>query len=407
MGIATNTAEPADSWTLNVGDEGIYLILSEQEVQASDIMGDRLSGQSLTLVMLPACDPLPAQVVGEAKAVILEVQPESDTSMKRLAAVRASHPELLLVAAVRNAEIPLVRALLRSGINDVVELPLQASELSVTLDDLRARINADADRDLKLGKLVSIIKSVGGVGATTIATQAASLHARTARQKGAGEVCLFDFDIQFGNAGTFLGISSPLTLSDLLQGGNRIDRELLSSVTVETPTGLHVVTAPTQIMPMEAVNADQVFRVIELAQRNYDTIYLDLPGNWTNWSMSLVARSEVIYLVCELTIASLRQARRQIALLRDQDIDPARIHVIANRVEKKLFRAIGLEDAAAALDHPVRLSIANDFPLVSSALDQGVLIQDIKARSRICKDMQDIVDCSVEAIEAKRQAEKS
>src|SRR3546814_9309442 len=109
------------------------------------------------------------------------------------------------------------------------------------------------------------------------------------------------------------------------------------------------------IMPIEAVNADQVFRIVELAQRGFDTVYLDLPGNWTNWSMSLVARSQVVFLVCELTIASLRQARRQISLLRDQDIDPARIHVIANRVEKKFFRAIGLEDAAAALDNPVKL----------------------------------------------------
>ncbi|HWV11730.1 MAG TPA: pilus assembly protein CpaE, partial [Sphingobium sp.] len=68
--------------------------------------------------------------------------------------------------------------------------------------------------------------------------------------------------------------------------------------------------------------------------------------------------------------------------------------------------AIGLEDAAAALDHPVTLSIANDFPLVSSALDQGVLIQELKGRSRICKDMADIVDCTVQAVEGRRQAEK-
>ena len=273
-----------------------------------------------------------------------------------------------------------------------------------SIDDLRARITADQAKDVRTGQLVSIIKSVGGVGATTIATQAASLHAKAAKS-GDGEVCLFDFDVQFGNAGTFLGISSPLTLADLLQAGSRVDRELLRTVTVETATGLRVVTSPTEIMPMEAVNADQVFRVIELAQRNFDTVYLDLPGNWTNWSMSLVARSEVIFLVCELTIASLRQARRQIALLKSQDIDPARIHVVANRVEKKLFRAIGLEDAAAALDHPVKLSIANDFPLVSSALDQGVLIQELKARSRICKDMQDIVEC-VATAEAARKAEK-
>ncbi|ANI78858.1 hypothetical protein EP837_02460 [Sphingobium sp. EP60837] len=405
MGIVTNTAEAAESWTLDVGDEGIHLILSEQEVAASDILGDRLSGQSLTLSMLAPSASLPSQLVSEAKAIILEVMPDDEASMRRLAALRAAHPALLVVAAVRNAEIPLVRALLRSGINDVLPLPLQASELTAILDHLRAEITAKGGQNVKTGQLVSIIKSVGGVGATTIATQAASLHARSVRQAGE-RVCLFDFDIQFGNAGTFLSITSPLTLADLLQGGNRVDRELLGSVTLETPTGLHVVTAPTEIMPLEAVNAEQVFRVVELAQRNFDTIYLDLPGNWTNWSMSLVARSEVIFLVCELTIASLRQARRQIALLRDQGIDPARIHVIANRVEKKLFRAIGLADAAAALDHPVNLSIANDFPLVSSALDQGVLIQELKARSRICKDMADIVDCAMQAVEARRQAEK-
>ena len=405
MGIVTNTTEAAESWTLNIGDEGIHLILSEQEVQASDILGDRLSGQSLTLSMLPASAALPSQMVHEARAIILEVQPEDEASMRRLAGLRSANPSLLVVAAVRNAEIPLVRALLKSGINDVITLPLRAADLTAVLDDLRGRIAADGHKDVKTGKLVSIIKSVGGVGATTIATQAASLHARS-RRKGEGQVCLFDFDIQFGNAATFLSIASPLTLADLLHAGARVDGELLRSVTVETSTGLHLVPAPAEIIPMEAVNADQVFRVIELAQRNFDTIYLDLPGNWTNWSMSLVARSEVIFLVCELTIASLRQARRQIALLRDQDIDPARIHVIANRVEKKLFRAIGLEDAAAALDHPVNLSIANDFPLVSSALDQGVLIQELKARSRICKDMQDIVDCCTQAIAAQREAEK-
>jgi pilus assembly protein CpaE len=355
--------------------------------------------------MLPAAAPVPTQLAAEAQAIILEVQPEDEASMVRLACVRAANPKLMLVAAVRGGQIPVVRALLRSGVNDVMELPLRAQELSAILDDIRARIAATARKDVRTGQLVSIIKSVGGVGATTIATQAASLHAQAARRDGT-EVCLFDFDIQFGNAATFLGLSSPLTLADLLAAGSRADGELLRTVTAETATGLRVVTAPSEIMPIEAVNADQVFRVVELAQRNFDTVYLDLPGNWTNWSMSLVARSQIVFLVVELTIASLRQARRQISLLRDQDIDPARIHVIANRVEKKFFRAIGLEDAAAALDHPVKLSIANDFPLVSSALDQGVLIQDIKARSRICKDVQDIVDCCTQVAQAQRQAEK-
>src|SRR3546814_11409595 len=113
--------------------------------------------------------------------------------------------------------------------------------------------------------------------------------------------------------------SSDVCSSDL--AGSRVDNELLRTVTVETSTGLRVVTAPAEIMPIEAVNADQVFRIVELAQRGFDTVYLDLPGNWTNWSMSLVARSQVVFLVCELPIASLRQARRQLLVLRGQDIE--------------------------------------------------------------------------------------
>jgi len=226
VGIVTNAAEPAENWTLNVGDEGLHLILSEQEVQASDILGDQLVGQSLTLSMLAPSAAVPAQLVADARAIIIEVQPDDEASMVRLAGLRAANPRLMLVAAVRGAQIAVVRALLRSGINDVIELPLRAHDLAAILDDLRSRIAASRQDEVKTGQLVSIIKSVGGVGATTIATQAASLHARSVKANG-GEVCLFDFDVQFGNAGTFLGISSTLTLADLLNAGSRVDNELL------------------------------------------------------------------------------------------------------------------------------------------------------------------------------------
>jgi pilus assembly protein CpaE len=145
-------------------------------------------------------------------------------------------------------------------------------------------------------------------------------------------------------------------------------------------------------MPLESVNQEQIFLVIELARQEFDTVYLDLPGNWTNWSLSLVARSHAILLVVELTIASLRQARRQLALLMGQGVEPERIHIIVNRAEKKLFRSIDFKDAENALAFPVRLGIANDFPLVSASLDQGVLIEDVKASSKICRDLHSILE---------------
>jgi pilus assembly protein CpaE len=61
-------------------------------------------------------------------------------------------------------------------------------------------------------------------------------------------------------------------------------------------------------------------------------------------------------------------------------------------VEKRLFRTIGLEEAQEALGHPIAFTIANDFPLVNAALDQGVLIDDLKHKSKVSKDFRTIVD---------------
>jgi pilus assembly protein CpaE len=232
-----------------------------------------------------------------------------------------------------------------------------------------------------------------------VATQAASLHAGMNRGTD-GRIGLLDLDLQFGNVGLYLGVHSPLTMMDLIQAGSRVDAAFLSTVVVETPMGLHVVTAPEEIMPIEAANADQILRIVEHAQASMGIVYLDLPGNWTNWSLSLVLRSEIVLIIVDLTIGSLRQARRQIELLRSQAIEPSRIRVVANRIERKLFRSIGFKDAEAAIDHPIAMSITSEPGLVTSALNQGILLEQLAGKSRVARDLRAIVDsCVVPALQ--------
>jgi len=400
VGIGTKAGEP-EIWTLDSGRNGIDVILSEEEVRSSDLTAGEGTGQVLRLTMQSVDAALPAAVIEQAHALLLEVRPDSFVSMERLRGLRRSHPDLPVVAAVRDATLPVMRELMRGGVTDVVSLPLRADELSNVLRDLAALLEK-RQGSIAHGQLITSIKTVGGVGATTILTQMASLDAR----KGAASerrVCLIDLDVQFGNAATYLGADSSLTLNDLLAAGNRVDAELLRTVTFQTASGLNLITAPSDIMPLEAVDPEQIYRVVELARQEFDAVYLDLPGNWTNWSLSLVARSDILLLVVELSIASLRQARRQITLLRNEGINPKQLHVVANRVEKRLFRPIGLEEAERALDHPIEFSIANDFPLVNSALDQGVLIEDLKAKSRVCKDFQALVEnCAAQAAQSRQ-----
>ena len=391
MGVVNNPeTEMGGKWTLRTGEASVQLILSQAEIVAGEIPAGEIAGFGVTVNALPSSAPVTEELLSPARAIVIEVVPSSSESLSRLIALRAAHPLLPMVAAVREPTLQVVRALLKAGVNDVVSLPLKVDELRGVLDQLRADMQRQQVREGKLGKIVSVVRSVGGVGATTLATQAASLHARIDAEAGR-KTCLFDLDLQFGNAGTYLAVKPKLTLQDLLEAGSRVDGALLKSACAQTETGLNVIAAPTDIVPLESVSADQILDIIELAAAEFDTVYLDLPGNWTNWSLSLVARSDAVLLVVETTIASLRQAKRQLALMRSQGVGDAPIQIVVNRVEKKLFKPISLSDVERALGHPAAFSIANDFHLVSTALDQGLLVQDLKAGSKVAKDISEIV----------------
>lgn len=387
MGISEQINLASKEWVLDLKSRSVLLVLSEAEMTSAALDAVDMP-QQLLLSTFPADAEIPRAQIEQASMLVVEIKPELPASRERFAALRRLYPDLPVIAAIRNADLALVRTLVKEGVRDIVGLPLSHGELAKIISDVCRELEARGAAETRQGQLVSVLKSIGGVGATTVATHLASELA--ARNEGRG-VCLIDLDLQFGNAASYLGLSAQLSVADLLAAGSRIDGDLLRSVASKTDNGLNVIAAPVDIVPIESVNADQIMRIIDLARAEYDHVVLDLPTNWTNWTLSLVAVSDAIFLVAELSVASLRQAKRQLQLLDSQNIAGAHVNVIANRVEKKLFRTIDLASAAQALGHPIELSIHNDYPLVRAAHDQGVLIRAIRAKSKIAGDIENLL----------------
>ena len=157
------------------------------------------------------------------------------------------------------------------------------------------------------GRFSSVIKSVGGVGATALLSQLAIRFAQHEAAHGR-EACLIDLDVQFGDVAFQLGLQPKLSLADLLEAGARLDGDLLRATTTDHPSGVKVIAAPSEMMPLEGIPNEQLLQIVELAAREFGTVFVDLPTNWTNWSLSLVARSDLVLLVTELTVAGLNRA---------------------------------------------------------------------------------------------------
>lgn len=386
MGVLSANDTKTSGWSFRSQGGDVTIILSEPEVARADLGPIEDLTFTPSYVMLAADAPVTGETIRGGKLVVIEVDPARPASLERLEAFRRSFPSIPAIAAVRDASVPLVRALLKAGVRDVIALPLARHELAATVEDVKRELAQESVSEVGQGRVVAMLKSVGGVGATSILVQMAALMARRERGSGRG-VCVIDLDLQFGNVATYLGLNPMNHVGELLSAGERLDEALLRSIAIEHGSGVSVIAAPKQLSPIESVDVDQVLRVIELAARCYDVVLIDLPGNWTNWSLSLAARADLLLMVVELSVGSLRQARRQIDLLLDQQLGNIPLEVIVNRVEKKLFKSIDLGDVRRVLGQDVDLVVANDFQLMSAACDQGVLVGDLRAKTKIDRDL--------------------
>lgn len=391
MGAVELSEFEPNSWTIKRPGAAVELVLSQDEILAAEFGPSVIGGMSLDTSRVDLDDDVPEDVVKRARAIVIEVRPDHPASLARLLRLHAANPSLAIVAAVRDLTIPTMQALLRAGIKDVIALPLVRRDLETVIERMREEIERGHIQSQPEGQIVSIIASVGGVGATALLTQAAALYAQREKDRGFS-TCLFDLDLQGGNAATHLGLSPGLTVSELLDAGKRLDPAVLTSVAAEHGSGLRVFAAPTELMPTDTVDTDQICDIVHLATAEYRTVFLDLPSDWTNWSLSLVAQSDVVFLIVELSIASLRQAQRQLALLLKLGVAADKIQVVVNRVEKKLFQQINLKDASETIGRPIGLHVTSDFALMNTALNRGVMIGEIKSKSSVGRDLDKLLD---------------
>ena len=387
--------ETAKSWQASKREPAVQLYLSGVEGDAGALVGERIAGFPLSLNVLSATETIDPEELSGAAAGVIQVDADAADSIKRFQSL-ARAVSTPLIAATYEPPLALVRSLVRAGAHDVVPLPLSRDDLETSLAPLRERAEATVAKPATAaGKVVSIIKSVGGVGATALASQLAVRFAASEASHGR-HACLVDLDVQFGDVAFQLGLQPKLSLVELLDAGSRLDGDLLRATATAHPSGLSVLASPPEMMPLEGLTSDHVVEIVDLASREYGTVFVDLPTNWTNWSLSLLARSDLVLLITELTVASLNRAKRQLALIESQDLGLLDVRVVVNRFEKSQTRFIRTSDVRTALGRDIGFTIGNDFQLMRAAIDQGVPISEIKRKSALGKDL-DILDAGIAA----------
>lgn len=384
MGIQEAPFELSKSMATRLPDN-VCIVAAPIEIdQLRDAAGPDQVGR-FNCVELPASQQIAAELIESASVLVMEIDPGDPESLRRIGQVRSVRPSLPVIVALRDASVAAVRSLVRHGVNDVCALPFDFDELTNQLYDLSARMRKEAVAETPLAPLVAIVRSTGGSGATTIATHLAAALAKLPRS--GRDPCLIDLDIQFGNVAQSLGCSATTNILGLLEAGDRLDAEFMSGATVSTGRKFEIIAAPDAITPLEGVDVDHLLKLLGIARRTHGSVLLDFPANWTNWTLSAAASATDIVLVTELSIAGLRQAKRRLELFDSIGVSSERIRVVVNRVERRVFRTIGVEEVRRTLGHPVFAILHAEPSVLSNAQDQGLLSWEVNRKSKFANDI--------------------
>ena len=310
---------------------------------------------------------------------------EEMQSLERVMLRSGGWPPVVVVTQSFDAEV--ARSLLQMRVTDLLVKPVQPVELVRTC----ARVARAAGADTAEAQIYTFLSSVGGAGVTTLAIQTALLLLNSgARTRPT--TCLVDLDFQHGACADYLDIEPRLDLKEIEPRPERLDRQLLEIMLSHHASGLELIAAPNRPAEMRSFDPDMVTRLLDLVSSHFDYVVIDMPRTWFSWTDSVLLGSNKLFIVSEMTVPSLRQAKALVAAIRERLGDGPQPQVIVNRFEQRMFEA-GLKraDIEQALGKDFAGTIPNNYRLVREAIDRGVPLDEVKAGNNVTAQLKKLM----------------
>ncbi|MGH6945303.1 MAG: AAA family ATPase [Geminicoccaceae bacterium] len=219
-------------------------------------------------------------------------------------------PGVGVIAVGDRNDCGLFRDLLQHGVTDYLVKPLTPALLQKAI--LGASDQSGAVRpNNKLGKLVAVTSTRGGVGATTVATNVGYLIAHERRRR----VALVDLDLQYGTVALSLDLEPSHGLREALENPNRIDGLFMDRVLVQHSERLFVLSA--EESPDDALLLDHsaVDLLMTELRNKFHYVVVDLPRSPNSCTQQVLQSATDLILVTDLSLAGMRDTMRITAML--------------------------------------------------------------------------------------------
>lgn len=208
------------------------------------------------------------------------------------------------------------------------------------------------------GKLIAVVGSRGGAGATTVAANIAYILGHERKKSTA----FLDLDLQGGIGALAFDIEPARGLREALEKPDRIDSLFLERVMVKLEKQFGVLSAEEPLETNIHYHDGTADTLLASVRQNYSYVIADVPRALTPLARGTLQRADQVLLITELELAALRDTLRMLDFLKD--VLKAKPPVlVANRVGlSKHF-----EMAKGDFEKGAGIKVAAQIPFVAEA----------------------------------------
>lgn len=362
------------------------IIVNTDEAVARDLRAVLLSVDGVKIVaeldepalLAQALDQFPAEVL------LVHLDPNPAGMMDVVAPLMEKHKDAIAgIAMTEDRDAELVMRAMRAGMREFLWKPFPPEQLAETLMRLAQEHGGQGKRN---GRLIAVLGTSGGVGATSLATNLAVEFA-TADEGRSGsqvKVAVADMDFRFGQVAMQLDVQPTYTIAELCETLEQIDSQMIDRAMCKHPSGVHVLARPADFAQAETISAGQCAGALAALQEHYDYVVVDLPARFDASARSVFDMADSFLLVLQLLVPSVRNTDRMLHELARSGYALERVKLVCNRAGRDAGY-LAPADVEATLKRKLDFTLPDDWRVSSAAVNIGaaLAVQAPKSKLRL------------------------
>lgn len=300
-------------------------------------------------------------------------------SLSSLAEVCLPDTKVIVIGHVN--DVILYRELIRRGVSEYVVAPVSALQLIETIASLYR-----SEKAQPIGRVVAFMGAKGGTGSSTLCHNCAWELARTSDV----ETTIVDLDIAYGTADLDFNVDASGRLMEALTQPERVDSLLLDRLLVRIDGKLSLLAGAGGVEKEIVIEPHAVETMLTALRASVPLVVLDVPSNWEPWVKFTLLHADQVVLTAEPDLASLRNTRALVDLLKSARPNDPPPTVVLNKVGIPKRPEIPGPDFRKAIGTDIAAAIPFDSAGFGAALNNGRMLLDMAPRSKAAEQVRKI-----------------